>query len=265
MILIRLKRRQIPILLLVFFSSAYASAREIKRIQIKSTYRGFAVHGEDELIIEKKNSHYYTQKRMVNDTAICALLEAIDPSSKIIEKPDLDKLGLTQTWLNENANSALSDYLKSGRKTYSLEQQKHFLTSFTNLQIMKKFVDEYYGNAFRATDDDPDIEIVVQTDEGKVVEISSRSQFEFMLPWHILNGFISSSRGSVGEYDTWDVKFSRVIAQVCDRLIYKRRSQGHFSPSTGRRRYFLAFQPLCARRGGSCGGSCMVPSRLHPY
>jgi hypothetical protein len=31
--------------------------------------------------------------------------------------------------------------------------------------------------------------------------------------------------------------------------IYKSRSQGHFSPSTGRRRYFLAFQPLCVRRG----------------
>ena len=30
----------------------------------------------------------------------------------------------------------------------------------------------------------------------------------------------------------------------CNGLIYKSRSQGHFSPSTGRRRYFLAFQPL---------------------
>jgi hypothetical protein len=29
----------------------------------------------------------------------------------------------------------------------------------------------------------------------------------------------------------------------CYRLIYKRGCQGHFSPSTGRRRYFLAFQP----------------------
>jgi hypothetical protein len=29
----------------------------------------------------------------------------------------------------------------------------------------------------------------------------------------------------------------------------ERRSQGHFSPSTGRRRYFLAFQPLCVNEG----------------
>src|SRR5215471_8802136 len=34
----------------------------------------------------------------------------------------------------------------------------------------------------------------------------------------------------------------------CKILIYKRRSQGHFAPSTERRRYFLAFQPLCVRR-----------------
>src|SRR5215469_14363310 len=40
-------------------------------------------------------------------------------------------------------------------------------------------------------------------------------------------------------------------------LIYKRRSQGHFSPSTGRRGYFLAFQPLWVKRGR------VVPRILH--
>src|SRR5262245_8638748 len=50
---------------------------------------------------------------------------------------------------------------------------------------------------------------------------------------------------------------------ACNYQIYKRRSQGHSSPSTGRRRCFLAFQPLRVRRGvGSCC-ECMVPSWLH--
>jgi hypothetical protein len=199
----RLQRLQTPILLSLFFSSAYIFPQEITRIQIKSIYLGLADAGEEELNIEKKDSHFYAQKEMVSDAAVCALLETIN--SRIIEKPDLENLGVTQTWLNENARPALSEYLKNQRKALSSKQKKHFLTSFTNLQSMKKVVDDYYSRYW--TDDDPRIEIVVQTEEDKVIEITSSSQQEFMLPWHV------SSVGP-GAYFTWDATFSRVIAQL---------------------------------------------------
>jgi hypothetical protein len=199
----RLKRLPIPILLLLLFNSAYAASHQIKRIQIKSTYVGWAHAGEEELIIEKKDGHYYARDKIVSDDTVCALLEVID--SRIIEKPDLDNLGLTQTWLNENARQALIDHLKKQTERSSPEQKKRFLASFTNLQVMKEIVNTYYEAHW--TDDLPRVEIVVRTDEDKVIEISSGAQQEFMLPWHV------SSVGP-GEYFTWDASFSRVIAQL---------------------------------------------------
>ena len=206
-----LKRFQFPILLSLFFSSVAAFPREITRIHIK----GWLLGQKEELIVEKKNSHYYVQKKMVSDAAVRALLEAIN--SRIVEKLDPDNLGLTQTWLNKNARPALGDYLKHERKslkTLSSEQKQHFLTSFTDLQIMKKVVDDYYNARFWG-DGVTSVEIVVQTDEEKVIEITSRSAKEFMLPWHI------SSVGP-GEYFTWDRKFSRVIAQLMPRNFLNR-------------------------------------------
>jgi hypothetical protein len=181
----RLQRLQIPILLSLFLSSAYVFPQEITRIQIKSKYSSLVYVWEEELIIEKKNNRYYmtdvvsddeklfprhVQKEMVSDVAVCALLEAIN--SRIIEKPNLENLGITQTWLNENARPALSEHLKNQRKAFSSEQKKHFLISYTNLQIVKKVVDDYYAPFVRWSDDDPRIEIVVQTDEAKVMEIT---------------------------------------------------------------------------------------------
>src|SRR5690348_7633799 len=50
----------------------------------------------------------------------------------------------------------------------------------------------------------------------------------------------SAEPPTVGDNGKWDFEgYCRKIS------IYKRRSQGHFSPSTGRRRYFLASSP-CA-------------------
>jgi hypothetical protein len=184
-------------------SYAQAFAQQITRIQIKTVYIGFAAHAEEEITIEKRNRHYYSQTKMVSDTAVCALLQAVN--SRIIENLDLQNLGLTQEWVNQNANPALSDYVNKQRRTLSVEQKKHFLTTFTNLRIMTKLVDDYYASIW--TDDHADIQIVVQTDEGKVIEISSDSQHEFMLPWRV------SSVGP-GTYWTWDANFSRAIAQL---------------------------------------------------
>ena len=254
----RLQRLQIPILLSLFLSSAHVFPQEITRIQIKSRYSSLAYVGEEELIIEKKNNHYYmtdvvrddeklfprhVQKEMVSDAAVCALLEAIN--SRIIEKPDLENLGVTQTWLNENARPALSEHLKDQRKALSSEQKKYFLISYTNLQIMKKVVDDYYAPFFRWSDDNPRVEIVLQTDEAKVIEITSSSQLEFMLPWDV------SSVGP-GAYSTWDAKFSRLIAQLLpkdflnkDRIagrcfrqvLFDRLRESNSSTCVHRRRY----------------------------
>src|SRR5215471_1405469 len=207
------------ILLSLLLSSSFAFPQEVTSIQIKSTYAGWGM-AEEELIIEKKNSRYYSTdivrdvkktitgnvpKEMVSDAAVRALLDAIN--SKIIEKPDLENLGVTQTWLNENAKAALSEHLKNGKKILSSAQKEHLMISFTDLQVMKKVVNDYYSPYHRWTDDDPSIEIIVRTEGDKVINITSESQQEFMLPWHM------SSVGP-GAYFTWDATFSRVIAQM---------------------------------------------------
>ena len=57
--------------------------------------------------------------------------------------------------------------------------------------------------------------------------------------------FVSSHRETKAPASVLDSTQNPTLPlKACNRLIYKSRSQGHFSPSTGRRRYFLAFQPL---------------------
>lgn len=171
-------------LLLLFPLLALAQTAEAKQIRIVSSWGGLGDSARSELLITRKADGYYANGKKVNAVLVSNLLTALNKPA--IPEVDLANLGVTQEWLNANAEKGVKEYADFYYSTAAPNLQALYLSSFKNVAFMKSLVPSLYQSWW--TDDYPQVAVEVINADGTTLVASSRAQQLFMLPWEVARG-----------------------------------------------------------------------------
>src|SRR5689334_3308025 len=159
-------------------------------IKIVSSWNGLGPWARDELIITRKGTDYYTDGKKVDAQLVRNLIDALNAPT--IPQIDLPNLGITQAWLDANAEKGVKEYADAYYSSSAKNLQALYLSTFKNLSFMKSLVASLYPGMW--TDDYPRLEIKVTNDNGTRLFATSEAKQVLMLPWTITkNGQESKS------------------------------------------------------------------------
>ncbi len=165
-----------------------ACAAEVENVSATSILTGRA-SVISELVIVRKGPEYIADHDRFSREQIQELLAAL--VSPPIERLDPTRMGVTQPWLDANAEPVLKK-LKRSRpcsepgnltKTRTAEEERRFLEYFKNIETATAAVENYYrenGEGGR-----PQIRIVVGLEGGSEIKARSVSPHLWMLPWRV--------------------------------------------------------------------------------
>ena len=153
---------------------------------------------------------YKLQAASIGNDLIERLLTAID--EPIMDKVDMRNLGITQSWLDAQAQPALDNYRSSHQNFETIpSQQELFLRSFKDISLAEVFIDKYY-NGEGWTDDYPQVGLRIIMEDGREIRVYSDSQKQYMLPWKIT---MDGKR-----FKTYNADISRAIAALLPEGFY---------------------------------------------
>lgn len=165
----------------IFNCQIFAQSEEIELIKINSFWTGLAPTKNSNLVIKRKKDGFYANGKKVETRLIDELLKQINSD----EKQNLQSLGITSEWLNENAERILPENLKN-----ALPNEKElFLNSFRNINLVEKILPRIFGSwtdgkgvtTYKySTDDYPEFELEIRKRDGSTDKIASRQQTLFM-------------------------------------------------------------------------------------
>lgn len=170
------------LILLILCAFVFAQTREVKEIKINSSWGGLGTPQKSELIIAHKPKGYYAGGDRVEKHLVDNLLGAIDEPE--IKKFELANLGITQEWLDANAQAGIEDYAASYFSMSAPKQKQLYLSSFKNLQFIEKIIPKVLNGGW--TDDYPSFGVEITEADGTKIIVGSDEQPEFMLPWEIV-------------------------------------------------------------------------------
>ena len=178
-----MKNHILTILLFLTISDfALAQTRDVQEIQIISAWGGFGPAGKSELTITRKLKGYYSNDNKVETQLVENLLNAIDENE--ISKPSLANLGMTQEWLDVNAQKGVEEYASVYFSMGADNQKELFYSTLKNQRLVEILLLLIFSGGW--TDDYPRIEIKITEIDGNTFVTSSDAQPLFMLPWKII-------------------------------------------------------------------------------
>ncbi|CAN5855472.1 hypothetical protein BH20ACI4_BH20ACI4_27740 [soil metagenome] len=170
------------ILLISFFSyQVSAQSKEIEKIKITSSWTGLAPTLNSNLVIKQKKGKFYANGKKIETRLIDELLKQIN----IKEEQTLETLGITQEWLDENAEKVIPVRLYKPLP----EEKDFFINSFRNLKLVEKILPRIFGSwtddkgiyhLKYSTDNYPEFEIIILKKDGSETRKASSSQIMFM-------------------------------------------------------------------------------------
>lgn len=186
------------LLVLSSWGSVTAQTREVKRIWIVSNWTGLGPTGHSELVIERKPEGYRAKGKKVDVKMVDDLLASI--FAPPVNSPSLTNLGITQAWLNANADDAMLKY----EQTAAENLRAIFLRSYSDVSLVERLLPEVYRDW--STDNYPEFSVEITFIDGSLTKVFSSTQWPLMLPWSV----------SIGErtHRTFDCGISRAIAKL---------------------------------------------------
>lgn len=189
-------------LLLLFVNTSSFGADRVVRIQITSSWDGLGKPAKKSWTIKNKAGSFSSGRTKVDKDAIEGLLVAI--GSPAMERPTLSALGITQSWLDENADVAMREHLTAWDGEPSSEQKELFTKYFTNYQFVEGLLPRYYASFW--TDDAPYFHMEISWENGRKVTVASQAAHQFMVPWRVTSGS--------EEFATYSTAISRAIYRL---------------------------------------------------
>lgn len=170
------------VIFLICFWFANSGAAQIESIGIASKWSGLGRRQESVVVVSKKDGKYFAADgREVPGEFLTALERAIDAPE--IMALNLDNLGITQTWLDANAESAFSECRTYSGIRATTKQKLLFNRIFRDKTRMEIIVRDYLMRGAH-TDDYPRVEVTIKSAAG-TIKLSSSQQAPLMLPWKI--------------------------------------------------------------------------------
>jgi hypothetical protein len=121
-----------------------------------------------------------------------------------VERIRMANLGITQEWLDANAEVAIEAYVNNRNPSITPNRRALHLSSFKDLKIIEKVLLRRFN--IKWTDDYPSAEIEITETDGRAIKVSSKTQHLFMLPWTI--------SGDGKELKTYNADISRAVASL---------------------------------------------------
>ncbi|MEZ5428920.1 MAG: hypothetical protein R2747_21925 [Pyrinomonadaceae bacterium] len=168
----------------LLFASVCLSAqiRDVREIRITSTWGGLGKPEKSELIITRKSKGYFVGGEKIEKRLIDDLLQAIDQPE--MTNFDPANLGITQEWLDANAQKGIEEYASYSFSTGAKNQQDLYYSTFRDMSAIEKILPSVLRGGW--TDDYPRFGVeITETDSTKTI-VGSDEQPLFMLPWEII-------------------------------------------------------------------------------
>lgn len=187
-----------------------AQSSGVTQIKIVSSWGGFGTPAHDELTITRKAGSYYSRGKNVDTRLVDRLVETLnDPR---ITEPDLANVGVTQAWLDANAEKGVKEYAGFYYSTAAPNLQALYLSSFKDVDFMKRLLPLLYRGGW--TDDRPRVAVEVIEESGSKVVATSDAQQLFMLPWEVMR--------SGQKVETFNADIARAVAALIPRKFTNR-------------------------------------------
>src|SRR6266403_3418854 len=155
----------LTLLLFWFTVDSFAQSEEIKAIEVRSVWTGLGPTGESRLIIKRKKHKFFSKDKQVQNELIDHLLQELHLS---VDSPTLQNLGISESWLQTTAESALPNRLKNAQQN----EKDLFVTSYKNLDLIGRLLPQIIGGGW--TDDFPSFEMRIRKRDGSLAEIKSK-------------------------------------------------------------------------------------------
>jgi hypothetical protein len=140
----------------------------------------------------------------ISPASVSALLAALRRKPR--ERPDVADLGLTKASLAASASKAFQVFLFSdvghGEGFYTPEQRALFLRSYSDPAVVSYALDRSFHQS-RPCDDDVDITVKIELQNGQAVHLETDQPSLGMLPWRV-------ERGNV-KYATFELAIGNAV------------------------------------------------------
>ena len=210
-------KKNLTVISLLFLSCifSFAQTREVQEIKITSTWGGLGKPEKSELLIIHKPKGYFAKGNKIEKQLVDNLLDAVNEPE--IKEFQATNLGVTQEWLNVNAEPGVKEYADYYYSVAAPNQKELYLSSFKNLQLIEKLLSAVLSGGW--TDDYPGFRVEITESDASKTIISSNEQPAFMLPWEIV------SAGNTTK--TYNVNISRaIVALLPKKFANKERLAG---------------------------------------
>jgi len=138
--------------------------------------------------VDRENGKYVAQNpdaenRGIPDEQVTAFLAALDARTE--GSFSFSDLGITQTWLDQNAEPAFDEYFRGRTSCITPSQRELFISHFRNASAMGRAVGAYFESYW--TDDFPWAHVkIYERTSGRVILLESSQLHAFMIPWTII-------------------------------------------------------------------------------
>jgi hypothetical protein len=135
--------------------------------------------------VETKNGKYVADNVEISEKQVIAFLAAVDAHGEgPLSTVSFSDLGITQDWLDQNAEPAFDEYFKD-RTSFILPAQRDlFISRFRNTSAIGKAVDAYFQSWW--TDDFPEAHVeIYNRATNRAIVVESSNLHAFMIPWTI--------------------------------------------------------------------------------
>lgn len=148
-------------------------------ITIHSKWVGLRGAKESVATVMQLRGQCYVNGKVVESKLVEDLLREL---AAPVDAPSLTNLGITQSWLDQNAGPAYADHAKDQPKV----DKDKFLASYRDLSLVESLKPELLRDGW--TDDYPTIEIKIQKGSDAPIMLTSKHQNVFMIPFDISQG-----------------------------------------------------------------------------
>jgi hypothetical protein len=187
----------------------------VASIEVRSSYAGFGSGPSADVKIVRDGARFLYNGRDFPQYLIRRLIVALDESARDLPSPRV-------LWPNgagnDNMAAAVTLRACAGDATDLPALGAWWKQLFDSAKPQRAFAADYYGNVMMSTDDYPQVEVIVTFLDGLTTSVSSQSQQQYMLPFHIKQGDVTS--------DSYSPSLARAIADVNPTDINGKRLRG---------------------------------------
>ena len=205
------------VLVFLWLAVAVVSAQAekgVRRIEIQSEWGGLGTPQSVHVVIQAENGGFVRDGKRITPDLVSALVAALNAPR--IPKPDIDNLGLSQTWLKDKLVPVEAGM--QGTFPNALASQRAlFESTFTDQTKLVNILPSLFR--FSRTDDYPHVKVTVLLGDGSTLEADTNSQYAFMIPWKLSGD---------DQHDSYSMTLSHAVSGLLPKgVVNKERLEGN--------------------------------------